>query len=98
MTWFGISKVRYSRDHKLVDRVVKYFINGHIVFDRTMASRYEVMEGLRKGVSHRTIAIGSNNTWETRSELRLVFLDSAEYIKNDSSSIPGGNLGSLPEF
>lgn len=98
MTRFGISRVRYGHDHTFVDRVVKHSIKEHIVFDGTMASRYEVIKGLHNGISYCTIAIGSNNNWEIQSELRIVFLGGEEYIRNDSSSVPGDNLGSLPEF
>jgi uncharacterized protein DUF3892 len=98
MTQFGISKVRYNNDHTLVDRVVKHLIKGNTVSDGMMASRYEVVKGLRNGILYSTIVIGSNNAWKIQSELRMVSLNNAEYIKNDSSSIPGDDLGSLPEF
>ena len=90
--------MRYNLDHTLVDRVVKHLIKGNTVSDGMMASRYEVMKGLRNGISYCTMLVGSNNAWKIQSELRMVFLNSAEYIKNDSSSIPGDDLGSLPEF
>ena len=98
MPCFGISKVKYNSNHTQVDRVVKHLINEWGVFDGRMASRYEVMDGLHNGVSYKTITLGSNNTCEIGPDLKIVVLDGAEYIKNESSSLSCDDLGNLPEF
>ena len=85
-------------NHTQVDRVVKHLISERGVFDSRMGSRYEVMDGLHDGVSYKTITLGSNNTCEIRPDFKIVVLDGAEYIKNESSSRSCDDLGSLPEF
>jgi hypothetical protein len=94
---FGISRVKYDRDHQKIVEVEVRADHGESIGEATKVARQDVVRSIEAGRTYVTI-FHENGRWKKGEDVHVVTIRSQKYLRTDRNAIEKDNLGSLPEY
>lgn len=95
---FGISKVRFDKNHTCIDSAIQHLIDDDGIHEGKFVTRKDIVSNLYSRIMCKVIIPGPNNTWDYGADIKIVTIHGTDYIKTDSNPIPCDKIGNLAEF
>lgn len=94
---YGISKVRYNKDHTHIEKVKVHEDKGEELGPEEEWTRAQVVSAIDKETTFVTI-IKKDQQWSKGQKVDIIIVNKVKYIRTDKNSKESDNLENLPEF
>ena len=94
---YGISAVRYNRDHTHIDLVRARPDDGEKIGEAAEYARADIVAAIKRGVTFTTILM-RDGKWQQGQSVYIITVNRIEYIKTVDNGKAADNLENLPEF
>lgn len=95
---YGISEVRYNREHTHIDQVKVHEDNGETISASTIWKREDVVKAIENGKTFVTILKSPEGKWNKGQLIYIIKVGGIKFIKTFDNNKPSDNLENLPEF
>ena len=95
---YGISKVRYNREHTHIEKVKIHEDKGETFGTEQEAIRSRVVSAIESGTTFVTILRSSDSKWNKGQDVHIVIVNGVKYLRTDQNKKASDNLENLPEF
>jgi hypothetical protein len=92
-----VSGVKTSPDPKYIDSVECHSDFGCVVCENMTLSRTDLIVNIRKGVTYATVFRTAIGKWRKGQEIRLININSQEFLRSDNKNEASDNLDNVPE-